>query len=139
MNDLNERVLDSWLKLTSTINNDRLVPTLTYNEALVCHFVYLTNKRHTASSLCKETGILKSQMNRILKALEDKKLILRKRSAADKRDIYIEANHEKDTFIKQHEKILDIVDRITKRLGKDESEEVIRVFEEIAKIAKEEI
>ncbi len=137
MKDLNERVLEAWIELTSTINNDRLVPSLTYNEALVCHYVYLKDEKMTASLLCAKTGILKSQMNRILNQLEAKGSIFRHRSDTDRRDIYIEPNRDNPVFVDQHEHILKLVDKITSRLGPEKSLEVIKLFQQITNIAKE--
>ena len=137
MKDLNERVLEAWLELTAAINNDRLVPYLTFNEALVCHYVYLKDERMTASILCAKTGILKSQMNRILNQLEEKGSIIRRRSKTDKRDIYIEPNRENMTYTMLHEHILKLVSKITSKLGPEKSQEVANIFNEVANIARE--
>ena len=46
-------------------------------------------------------------MNRILTQLEEKKLIIRERSANDKRKIFVRLNKEKTSaYLKQHEQIL---------------------------------
>ena len=137
MTDLNEKVLEAWLELTAAINNDRLVPYLTFNEALVCHYVYLKDEAMTASLLCAKTGILKSQMNRILNQLEAKGSIIKRRSDTDRRDIYIEPNRDDSTYAVLHEQILEIVDKITSKLGPEKSQEVINLFNQVANIAKE--
>ena len=140
MRELDEKVLEAWLDISTSINNDRLVPTLTYNEALVCHFVYLVKDEDiTASVLCQKTGILKSQMNRILNELENKGLIQKIRSEVDKRDIFIVPGIKAKQFDEHHEKILTIVNKVTSRLSPTKSQEVIDLFQEVAKIAKEEL
>jgi len=64
----------------------------------------------TATELCCFTKMLKSQMNRTLNILEEKKLILRERSAADKRQVLILFNMENaQAYEKQHQDILKIV------------------------------
>ncbi len=136
--ELEERLLEAWLDISTAINNDRLVKDLTYGEALVCHFIYLHGSKETLSSLCEKTGILKSQMNRILGNLEKKALIKKERSTEDKRDIFILPSDDK-TFYDQHADILKIVSKITKRLGTKKSIEAIDILHEIAKIAKEEL
>ena len=52
---LNEELLTTWLKLSNTINNDRLVTGLSFNEAMVCGFIAKAQKENrflTASDLC---------------------------------------------------------------------------------------
>lgn len=140
MYELNEEVLEAWLNLTTAINNDRLVSELTYNEALVCHFVYMVEDEDiTASVLCQKTGILKSQMNRILNSLEMRGLVQKIRSMKDRRDVFIVPGIKAKEYDHQHEKILHLVERITSRLGEDKCKQVISLFNEVAKIAKEEL
>ena len=139
MKDINEEVLKAWIRLTLTINKDRLVPDLTFNESVICRLLKESTKGFlTASELCESTGILKSQMNRILGNLEKKALIKKERSTEDKRDIFILPSDDK-TFYDQHADILKIVSKITKRLGTKKSIEAIDILHEIAKIAKEEL
>ena len=69
---LNEELLSVWLRLSGVINNQRLVTGLSFNEALVCNLLVRaarTGGSLTASELCAETRILKSQMNAILLSL----------------------------------------------------------------------
>ena len=93
MQQLNEVLLGAWLRISTVINNSRLVSEMSYNESLICNILYRNATEHpehtmTATDLCAETRILKSQMNRILTQLEEKKLITRERSSEDKRKIY---------------------------------------------------
>ena len=67
----NEALLGAWLRLSTSINNSRLVTELPYNESLICNVLYRNDLLHnekklTATELCAETKILKSQMNRSL-------------------------------------------------------------------------
>jgi DNA-binding MarR family transcriptional regulator len=88
-----DKLLDSWLNLTSTLWNTRLVSSLTYNEAHVMGLLL----RHstpanpmTATDLIRRTRLLKSQMNKILTALESRGYITRTRSVKDERSVEIE-------------------------------------------------
>ena len=97
MKDLNEEVLDAWLRLTTAISNAKLVSDMPYNEALICNLLYNSQKQQpdiplTATDLCKTTQILKSQMNRTLQSMEDKGLIERERSTLDKRQVFLRLN-----------------------------------------------
>ena len=140
---LNEALLDAWLKISTAINNSRLVSEMSYNESLICNILYRnatedTNKKLTATDLCMETKILKSQMNRILTQLEEKNLITRERSPEDKRKIYVRLTTEQsNTYLKQHEQILTLLDSIIEKLGEEQTKEVIRALNGVSDVAEE--
>ncbi len=137
---LNERLLDSWLRLSTTIMNPRVVSSMSYNESLVCNVLYRQHcnggPQLTATDLCNETKILKSQMNRILTSLEDREIIKKTRSSSDKRLIYLTLNEDNlDVYLEQHARILELLDNIMKRLGTEKTVQVIEMFDEISTIA----
>ena len=94
---LDEELLAAWLRLTTVIDNQRLAvscaadqPRLPFNEAMVCGLLYAaqaSGESLTASGLCRRTRILKSQMNAILRSLERKGALSRRRSDGDRRQI----------------------------------------------------
>lgn len=139
----NEALLGAWLRLSTSINNSRLVTDLPYNESLICNVLYRTeltspDKLLTATELCAETKILKSQMNRILEQMEEKALIFRERSPEDKRKIFIRLNHDQNTaYFKQHQKILAIMDSVIEKLGEGKSRIVVRTLNDISDVADE--
>ena len=139
----NEALLGAWLRLSTSINNSRLVSDLPYNESLICNVLYRnellhTEKRLTATELCAETKILKSQMNRILEQMEEKQLIFRERSPKDKRKIFIRLNQSPDSaYFMQHKKILAIMDSVISRLGEEKSDIVAQTLNEISDVADE--
>ena len=139
-NEINEKVLTSWLNMTTAINNDKMTSSLPFNEAMVCRYLYQHASEHViASQLCEWLGMQKSQMNRTLTAMEDKGMIKRERSLNDKRQIYISIDeNNKDIYMKMHENTLKIVEKIASKLDKKELEEVIRVFNLVAEAAREE-
>ena len=82
---MNEELLEAWLRLSTILCNDRIVSEMPYNEALICNILYRQemqkeDKKLTATDLCKQTKMLKSQMNRTLQCMEEKKIITRQRS-----------------------------------------------------------
>ena len=88
MREFNEELLESWLQLTGSINNERIVSKMPYNEVLICRILYRNRSRKiTATDLCEITKMQKSQMNRTLTSMEDKNIITRNRSEDDKRKI----------------------------------------------------
>ncbi len=136
----NERLLDSWLRLSTSIMNPRVVSSMSYNESLVCNVLYRQHcnggPRLTATDLCNETKILKSQMNRILTSLEDREIIKKERSSSDKRLIYLALNEDKlDVYLEQHARILELLDSIIKKLGPEKTAQAIEMFDEISTIA----
>lgn len=141
MNSLNESLLASWVNLSTSVNNERVVSEMPYNESLVCHILYRNtmqakDTKMTATELCEQTHILKSQMNRILNHLEEKKFIKRSRSEQDKRQVYISFNPEQaDSFQKQHEKLLRLLDAIIGEIGVDAAKEAAELFNKIATAA----
>ena len=74
MENLNEKLLAAWLKMSSVVNNERIVSTIPYNEAHVCNLLYRQQLESpesylTVTELCAQTRILKSQMNKVLASL----------------------------------------------------------------------
>ena len=140
---LNEVLLGAWLKLSIAINNSRLVSEMSYNESLICNILYRNTIDNpeikiTATDLCTQTKILKSQMNRILNQLEDKNLITKERSPKDKRKIFIHLTSEQsNAYLKQHEQILNLLDNIIDRLGEEQTKEIIRALNGISDVATE--
>lgn len=134
---LEEELLAVWLRLTSVIDNQRLsasrsVPRgeapLPFNEAVVCGLLARAQDQGrclTASDLCRQTRILKSQMNAILRSLERKGVVDRRRSQGDRRRIELRLLPEGlARYQEGHQQIRELVSRIISEMG----EEKIRVL-----------
>ena len=143
MQNINEKVLNAWLKLSTTICNERISSELPYNESLICGILHRNavenpEKQMTATELCEQTNIQKSQMNRTLNSMEEKGLIDRIRSKKDKRQVFVKINMENaKVYENQHKKVLDIVDTVLEKVGKEKAEEIVQLFTLISKKAKE--
>jgi len=141
MQQLNESLLQAWMKLSSSIINRRVVAELSYKESQVCHILYhnyrtAPDKLLTATDLCAQTKMLKSQMNRTLTLLEGKGIVTRSRSRQDKRQIYVTMNWEgADKYKTQHERILSLVDGIIAHLGEEQAHLAVELFGKISDIA----
>lgn len=137
----NEALLNAWLRLSTSVINTRIVSEMSYNESIVCRLLYQAsneNRSLTATDLCQATKILKSQMNRTLNQLEQKNMITRKRSSADKRQVHISLDMDQiRQYEAQHQKILAILDHIIRKLGITETKQAIHLFAKIADIADE--
>lgn len=133
MNPMNEQLLGAWLRLSTSIVNSRVVPDMTYNESLVCNILYnqqrLGGEPLTATRLCAMTGMLKSQMNRTLNALENRSLVQRQRSEQDKRQVFVSLDPENCAeYIAQHNKILHAVDVMIDKIGEERAQQAIDLF-----------
>lgn len=143
MTMLNEQLLDAWLSLSTTIINDRVVSEMPYNESLICNLLYRNQlhspeKRLTATDLCNETKMLKSQMNRTLNSMEQKGIVSRERSDQDKRQVFVTFHYDRAAaYQKQHEKILQMADAIIAKLGVEKTLEIIGLFETISDTAND--
>ena len=143
MQNINEKILNAWLKLSTAICNERIVSELPYNESLVCGILHENAVEHpeekiTATDLCEKTNMQKSLMNRTLNSLEEKGLIFRKRSEKDKRQVFVSMNMENaEVYERQHKNILRVVDEIVEKVGKEKADEIISLFTLISNKAKE--
>lgn len=135
---LNENLLEAWLRVTITIDNYRLTSIMPFNESLVLR--YLVNHQHqevTATVLCNYLNLCKSQMNRILELMENKGLINRNRSTKDKRKIIVSLNKNQcNLYYQQHDQIMQLVDSIASALGKAKTIQTTNLLNEIAQIVK---
>lgn len=143
MKHINETLLATWLRLSTAINNSRVVSELTYNESLICNILYqhsfgALQKKLTATDLCKKTKILKSQMNRTLNHLENMGIIKKERSSEDKRRVFISLNQTHAyKYEKQHLEILTLLDAIIEKLGPEKAQLTIEILNTISDIADE--
>lgn len=133
-----EELLNAWLYMSANVWNRRIVQKLSFNEAFVCNLLYRKNQntrgeKVTATYLCKETKLLKSQMNKILNKLEKEGIISRERSSLDKRQVHIFLTEKGQTiYQEEHEGILGLLDCIMGRLTEEEVEGTYRLFYTIA-------
>ena len=138
MENLNERLLSAWLTMSSVVNNERIVSTIPFNEAHVCNLLYRQRMLEpqnylTATELCAQTRILKSQMNKVLSSLEKRRLIERFPAEDDRRKAYIRLVEENiSVFEKIHAKSIDLVDRAIAQMGEEEAEHTVDMLLRLA-------
>lgn len=115
-----EALIQAWLSLSSTVWNRRLVSGMRFNEAYICGILshQPENANCTAAQLCRTTGLLRSQMNQLLGGLERIGYILRERSEADRRKVFVRLTEKgRAAYDREHEGILSIVNSLTVRMG----------------------
>ena len=87
----------------------------------------------TASELCARTRILKSQMNAILRSLEEQGVIARQRSLEDRRRVELQllpAGLER--YRASHQKALNTVDRLIGGMGEDKARQLLPLLRRAA-------
>lgn len=138
---LNEELLAVWLRLTSVIDNQRLAASyeasrdrLSFNEAMVCGLLEQDGTL-TASDLCRRTCILKSQMNAILRSLEQKGVISRRPSQADRRRVELELLPAGfDLYQRGHRRVRAMADRLVAEMGREQVETLLPLLRQAAEI-----
>ena len=142
MENRKDALIEAWLKETSVLINRRMVEGLSFNEAFVCN---LLNRKQgegqdgqaTATWLCSETGMLKSQMNKTLNSLEKKGLIQRERAIEDRRKVYIRLQEENiGLYHKAHNEVLEFVDVLMEQVGEAKIEEAVEILNLMADTIK---
>lgn len=133
--EINEMLLSSWLGLSAAVRNDRMVKSMSFNEIFVCNILSNapTDIEVSAGDIAVKTGMLKSQVNRVLTDLENKGFISRCGCAADKRKTLLTLTKAgKEAYQKEHGDILLILDNLRKRLGDEEITRATLMFGQIA-------
>lgn len=133
-----EKLLSAWLNISASLWNERFVRTMSFNEAFILNLLVRNSKENpyhpllSATDLCTATGLLKSQMNRTLNNLEEKGYITRLKSKNDKRVFFVSLTPAgRAAYNKEHEHILDIVNRIASQLGEDKTESIATALNEL--------
>lgn len=126
---LPERMLDAYLGLCTCLWNRRITSNMSFNEALVCYFIRKAQDQGpphvTATWLCEQTQIAKSQMNRILNGLQDMDILRRSRSGTDKRQVFLSLNPDKASlFEEEHQNNVQLVHHLQEKFGLQRSEEL---------------
>ncbi|MDO4345492.1 MAG: MarR family transcriptional regulator [Eubacteriales bacterium] len=143
MAGISEELLEAWLVMSSCVINRRLTSKLSYNEAMVCHLLYVQKMTEpetylTATDLCRETRMLKSLMNSTLNSLEKRGVVERIRSTADRRQVYVRLCEEHmGVYREEHEHVMRIVDSVVRDIGEEECRRIIPTLHKIAQSVNE--
>lgn len=134
-----ENLLQAWMSMEVCIRGNRLLSDFSMNEMLICNTLYQQRQSGgspvTATDLCVQTRLLKSQMNRILTSMEYRGLIRRERSTTDKRVIYVHLQEEAlPRYLQEHEHVLQIVEAVCSELGDEDSKKMTALMKKAAAI-----
>ncbi|MBQ9863050.1 MAG: winged helix DNA-binding protein [Lachnospiraceae bacterium] len=115
-----EELLTAWLRLSAVIRNERMVKYLTFREVFILNILTHADKDSfiTATDIIEITGMLKSQVNKVLTDLEEEGFITREKDKTDKRKIHIMITEKgEEIYKKEHDGILNILDKVCEKLG----------------------
>ncbi len=137
--NVNEQLIVAWLKLSSQVRNDRFVRSMTFNEMFVCSIIYNTHTENvTASMICEQTGILKSQVNKILVGLEAEDMIVRVRDSKDKRKSILKLTKKGELkYLLEHRNIIKIAEYLNDKLGSEKLTSACEILKELADAVSE--
>lgn len=133
--EIDEQILSSWLRLSVCVRNDRLVKSMSFNEIFVCNILYntLSGQEISAKDIVSRTGMLKSQVNKVLTDLEKKGFISKQVSESDKRKSLLTLTDKGNSaYQKEHRQILLIIEKLRIKVGDDEMTRASFMFNELS-------
>lgn len=139
-NSRDENLLSAWLCLCGRVKNDRLVKGMSFSEIFVCNILYKLKDGETVSAtdIVEQTGMLKSQVNRVLSSLEAKKMIIRRFSLEDRRRIEVMLTKEgASIYLSEHGKVLLLMQKICNKLGDAEVDNAVETLYKLSEAVKE--
>lgn len=135
-NPLDERLITAWMRLTSTLKNNRITQGMNYNEAYVMNIAYRAyledpEKLVPFKDIVSETKMLKSLVNRTINSLVAKGF-LERRDGADKRTTFVRAVKERlEEFLAVHERSIEIARSIIDIIGEEDARTFVQISERI--------
>ena len=128
-----ERLLRAWVKLSGMVKNNRITKELPYNEAIVLLLLADGAGAVSLQEIIRETGMLKSQVNRTVNSLEAKGLLVRCPGETDKRTQVVRCVEEQmETFRQVHQSSMGVAKEIMEIIGEEDTDAFIRIVQKLA-------
>lgn len=107
---------------------------MTYNESMVCGVLHRNRQKCvTATDLCAKLRILKPQMNAILNGLQNRGMLERIRSEADRRQVYLQLTKEGCAcYERAHQELLALPQGLIEQLGEEKMRQFAGLMHEVA-------
>ena len=129
--EVSEELIKTWNQISYALKPSRMFSKLSYNEQTICSILIHSEKKCTATDLTQKTGLLKSQMNKIISQLEEKNVVQRNRNLEDKRKITIFiTDYGKELYQKEHQSVLEIGKLVTNSLGEEKTRQLVDLMNE---------
>ena len=121
MEETCEALLRAWMAMGAYIRGNRLLQDLSMNEMLVCNVLAGRAPNQppvTATELCQRTQLLKSQINRILTSMEDRRVVcIRLREEALPR------------YQREHAHVLTVLEAVRSALGEEDTRQLTALIQ----------
>lgn len=138
--DLREQLLDAWIKINALLKDSRMTRDLTYNEAIVMRLAFNQYRndgvgRVAVQRILKETGMLKSLVNRTVDSLCAQGFLVKERGERDRRSLYVRPIPGKlSAFVSVHERSLQIVEQVIQIIGETDAAVFVRCCEKLSAV-----
>ena len=136
MAELEEIMLKAWINMSVNTRENRLLNELSFNEMLVLNMIQ--DKECSFKELVNELNILKSQLNRVIQNLVQKKLIIAYTPENDKRSLMIKKGDNTELYKQEHARMIEIMRQIRKQIGEEDTLKLIYLLNQVASLVKEE-
>ena len=136
MAELEEIMLKAWINMSVNTRENRLLNELSFNEMLVLNMIQ--DKECSFKELVNELNILKSQLNRVIQNLVQKKLIIAYTPENDKRSLMIKKGDNTELYKQEHARMIEIMRKIRKQIGEEDTLKLIYLLNQVASLIKEE-
>lgn len=137
-----EALLHAWMDMNVRIRGNRLLRKLSFNEMMVMSILYRhhdVEEAMTATELGAHMRLLKSEMNKLLSSMEQRKLILRSASTRDRRKIELHINPAMlSLYLEEHERVMRYLDRIERTIGHEEVAHLALLLQQATQAVDEE-
>ncbi len=143
VNETCEELINAWLTVSKDIRKDKPLSNISFNEYKVLGLLYNNaygKKKDpvlklTATDILEETGMLKSQINRVLSGLAGRQYISIKVAKDDKRKKELSITKRGTTaYEKEHKKILELTGILYKKLGNKRITDLTKTLQDASQV-----
>lgn len=134
-----EELLKAWIRMSICIRGNRILEEISMNEMIICNMLFQRHQEGkeplTATELCEQTRLLKSQINKILSEMEHRNLIRRIRSSQDKRKVYIRLHEDNiQAYLAEHQRVMKVMEAIADGMGEEKLEQLTQLIHQATQI-----
>lgn len=135
---LDEELLEAWVRLTAILKNTRIPQGMQYNEATVMLIAYKRYEKDgeglvSFQELINETKMLKSLVNRTVDSLKKKGFLEKCAGETDKRTVFVRPLKENlQAFLSVHKHSLELAGEVISVIGEEDAQAFIRIAQKIS-------
>lgn len=129
--ETSEDLLSAWMDLTANIRGNRILSELSLNEIMLLRLLHREGGEDglTATVMTERLRLLKSQTHKVLKDLEAKGFIFRRRDRRDTRTVRIVITDEgAQVYLREHSRVMELVDKVVDSLGIESAQQLTRLM-----------